>query len=110
FFDLGSSSTIVELNVNLRTTDNWLRLLDGRFSQLKSISVVIDLIDTPSLNVDNTVEILLLKLSYLPMPTPAEEYDHVILPLLRQMSNLETLILNLKVENRPEFIDGAHLY
>ncbi|CAF5099782.1 unnamed protein product, partial [Rotaria magnacalcarata] len=48
-----SSSTIAELNVNLRTTDDWFRLLDGRFSQLKSLSVVTDLIDTPSLSIDN---------------------------------------------------------
>ena len=31
------------------------------------------------------------------------------MPLLRRMENLETLMLFLLVENRPEFIDDVHL-
>ena len=33
----------------------------------------------------------------------------MILPLLRRMPNMEKLTLILFVENRPNFIDGAHL-
>jgi hypothetical protein len=40
----------------------------------------------------------------------AEEYDNVIVPLLRQMVNLGKLGLCLHVENRSKFIDSADLY
>ncbi|CAM4791457.1 unnamed protein product [Rotaria magnacalcarata] len=76
------------LNVNLRTTDDWFRLLDGRFSQLKSLSVVTDLIDTPSLSIDNPNIVSNLTSFVLVSAMPTEEYDHFILSLLRKMSNL----------------------
>ncbi|CAF5017027.1 unnamed protein product [Rotaria sp. Silwood1] len=41
---------------------------------------------------------------------PTEEYDNVIVPMLRRMSNLKELYLYLHVENRPEFIDDVHIY
>ena len=37
------------------------------------------------------------------------EYDDQIVPLLRQMSQLEKLILSLYIHNRTSFIDGIHL-
>jgi len=51
-----SSSTIVQLVVNVRTIDDCLRLLDGRFNQMKTLIVTIEFIETPSLNIDNQVE------------------------------------------------------
>jgi len=40
---------------------------------------------------------------------PTSEYDNQILPLLRQMSQLEKLTLSLQVHLRISFIDGTHL-
>jgi hypothetical protein len=51
-----SSSTIVQLVVNVRTIDDCLRLLDGRFNQMKTLLVTIEFIEAPSLNIDNQVE------------------------------------------------------
>ncbi|CAF4587975.1 unnamed protein product, partial [Rotaria magnacalcarata] len=42
-----SSSIIIKLEVNVRTIDDCLRLLDGRFNQRKIMNVIIDSIDTP---------------------------------------------------------------
>ncbi|CAF2170363.1 unnamed protein product [Rotaria magnacalcarata] len=42
-----SSSIIIKLEVNARTIDDCLRLLDGRFNQRKIMNVIIDSIDTP---------------------------------------------------------------
>jgi hypothetical protein len=50
-----SSSTIVQLVVNVRTIDDCLRLLDGRFNQMKTLIVTIEFIEAPSLNIDNQV-------------------------------------------------------
>ena len=51
-----SSSIIIELNVNVRTIDDCLRLLDGRFNQMKTFIVNVDSIEVSPLNIDNQVE------------------------------------------------------
>ncbi|CAF0953718.1 unnamed protein product [Adineta steineri] len=105
-----SSSILIELDVNVDTIDDCLRLLDGRFNQMKSFIVKIDSIDAPLLNIDNKINLLNLTTFFLSCSQPTEAYDEVILPLLRRMTNMEKLTLVLFVENRPDFIDGAHLY
>ncbi|CAF3200736.1 unnamed protein product [Rotaria socialis] len=105
-----SSSTIVKLDVNVRTIDDCLRLLDGRFNQMKILNVKIDSIDTPLLNIDSQYILPNLTTFFLSTSNPTKQYDNVIVPLLRRMTNLKTLVLVLMVENRPNFIDGAHLH
>ncbi|CAF2784484.1 unnamed protein product [Rotaria sp. Silwood2] len=105
-----SSSSIVELNVNVNTIDDCLRLLDGRFNQMKTLNVTVDSIKAPSLNIANQNSLPNLTTFSLMPAMPTEEYDNVIVPLLRRMPNMEELILCLNVENRSKFIDGAVLY
>ncbi|CAF3579739.1 unnamed protein product [Rotaria socialis] len=104
-----SSSTIIKLEVNVRTIDDCLRLLDGRFNQMKILNVIIDSIDTPLLNIDSQYILPNLTTFCLTTRNPTQEYDNVIVPLLRRMEHLETLMLFLLVGNRPEFIDDVHL-
>ncbi|CAF3288350.1 unnamed protein product [Rotaria socialis] len=103
------SSTIIKLEVNVRTIDDCLRLLDGRFNQTKILNVIIDSIDTPLLNINSQYILPNLTTFFLTTRNPTEEYDNAIVPLLRRMENLETLMLFLLVGNRPKFIDDVHL-
>ncbi|CAF0885336.1 unnamed protein product [Rotaria sordida] len=48
-----SSSIIIELNINVHTIDDCLRLLDGRSNQMKTLIVTVDSIEAPSLHIDN---------------------------------------------------------
>ncbi|CAF1229033.1 unnamed protein product [Rotaria magnacalcarata] len=105
-----SLSTIVKLYVNVRTIDDCLRLLDGRFNQMKILNVIIDSIDTPLLNIDSQYILPNLTKFFFSVCNSTVEYDNVIVPLLRRMTNLETLVLFLLIENRPKFIDGVHLH
>ena len=58
-----SSSIIVELNVNVLTINDYLRLLDGRFDQMKTFIVKVDFIKVSSLNnIDNEVMIFSSKM------------------------------------------------
>ena len=50
-----SSSILIELTVKVRTIKDCLRLLDGRFNQMKAYNVTIGSIETSSLNIDNQV-------------------------------------------------------
>ncbi|CAF5215748.1 unnamed protein product, partial [Rotaria magnacalcarata] len=104
-----SSSTIIKLDVNVRTIDDCLRLLDGRFNQMKILNIIIDSIDTSLLNIDNQYILSNLTAFCLTTRNHTQEYDNVIVPLLRRMENLETLMLFLLVGNRTEFIDDVHL-
>ncbi|CAF1058471.1 unnamed protein product [Rotaria sordida] len=105
-----SSSIIVELNVNVNTIDDCLRLLDGRFSQMKILNITIDSIEATSLNIANQNSLPNLTTFGLFSTMPTEEYDNLIVPLLRRMPNIEELTLCLDVENRSKFIDGAVLH
>src|SRR5689334_1034272 len=51
-----SSSILIELHVNVHTIDDCLRLLDGRFNQMKTFYVKIDSIDAPLFDIDNKVQ------------------------------------------------------
>ena len=57
-----SSSILIELHANVRTLDDCLRLLDGRFNQMKSFIVKIKSIGGSSNNIDNTVNNLSIKM------------------------------------------------
>jgi hypothetical protein len=56
-----SSSILIELHVNVNTIDDCLRLLDGRFSEMKSFSVKIQF-GGSSNNINNTVNNLSIKM------------------------------------------------
>ncbi|CAF2713309.1 unnamed protein product [Rotaria sp. Silwood2] len=105
------SSSIVYLNVSVRNFDDCLCLLDGRLSQLYTLIVKVYLIQNTSMIINNTKTLSNLKCFSLISfrRTIAIEYDNQILPLLRQMSQLEKLTLYLIVRNRISFIDGTHL-
>ncbi len=50
-----SSLILIELDVNVHTIDDYLRLLDGSFNQMESFKDKIDSIDAPLSNIDNKV-------------------------------------------------------
>ncbi|CAF1088512.1 unnamed protein product [Rotaria magnacalcarata] len=105
-----SSSTITALNIKVRTIDDCLCLLGGRFNQMKTLIIDIKSIEDSILNIDNKSNLPNLTTFFLSSLSPTEEYDNLIVPMLRRMSNIQKLGLYLQVENRPEFIDGTDLY
>ncbi|CAF4075465.1 unnamed protein product [Rotaria sordida] len=90
--------------------DDCLCLLDGRLSQLHTFIVKVGTINNTSKIMNKNTRILFnLKCFSLISCSTTIEYDNQIVPLLRQMSQLETLTLSLIVCNRTSFIDGTHL-
>ncbi|CAF4212839.1 unnamed protein product [Rotaria sp. Silwood2] len=104
------SLNIVYLNVIVDGFDDCLCLLDGRLSQLHTFIVKVGTINNTSKIMNKNTRILFnLKYFSLISCSTTIEYDNQIVPLLRQMSQLEKLTLSLIVRNRTSFIDGTHL-
>ncbi|CAF4100424.1 unnamed protein product [Rotaria sordida] len=105
--------------------DDCLCLLDGRLSQLHTFIITLDYIydtmnimDRRSLNIshdslmiiNNLNTLLKLNCFSLYVRFSTYEFDSLVVPLLRRMSNLEKLTLSLHVSKRNSFIDGTYLH
>ncbi|CAF1150043.1 unnamed protein product [Rotaria sordida] len=113
FIDLVSTtcypSNIIHLNVRVRNFNDCLCLLDGRLYQLQTFIVEVDKINTTSMTINHSRILSNLKCFSLTSYRRTCNYDNQIVPLLRQMSQLEKLTLSLIVRGRISFIDGNHL-
>ncbi|CAF3930454.1 unnamed protein product [Rotaria sordida] len=69
-----SSSIIIELNINVRTIDDCLRLLDGRFNQMKTLIVTVNSIEAPSLHIDNQDNLSNLTTFFFILCSPTENF------------------------------------
>ncbi|CAM4821197.1 unnamed protein product [Rotaria magnacalcarata] len=103
------SSNIVHLNVRVYNFNDCLCLLDGDLSQLHTFIVQVDTIYNTSMIINNMKTVSTLKHFSLTSYRRTREYDNKILPLLRQMLQLEKLTLSLRVCSRTSLIDGTHL-
>ncbi|CAF3292014.1 unnamed protein product [Rotaria sp. Silwood2] len=104
------SSSISYLNVTVQYFNDCLCLLDGRFTQLYTVIVKVEIIKNSSQIINNKKIVSNLKCFSLFSLYETTEYDSQIVPLLQQMSQLEKLTLSLCVTNRTSFIDGTQLY
>ncbi|CAF0789895.1 unnamed protein product [Adineta steineri] len=106
-----SSPILTHLYINVQDFDDCLFLLDGRLSKLTTLCIVVYHMDTLEKIVHNMDKLLNLKCFSLKSSYPFQEYDKIVL-LLRRMSNLEKLTLNISVYNRNrtiDVIDGTHV-
>ncbi|CAF1247349.1 unnamed protein product, partial [Rotaria sordida] len=119
------SSNIVHLRIKMHNFDDCLYLLDDRLSQLHTFIITLDYIydmmnfmrrrplniRDDSLKIINNLNTLLkLRCFSLYVYFSTNEFDNLIVPLLRRMSNLEKLTLSLRVRGRNSFIDGTYLH
>ncbi|CAF1083417.1 unnamed protein product [Adineta steineri] len=114
-FDLSSinakSSTLTTLKINVKTFDNCLYLLDGRFNCLSTLIIYVEIISSTSGTIDNIKKLPKLKHFSLLTYRHIFLYDDLIIPLLQRMINLEELILYLSIiRNNKNYIDGNQLY
>ncbi|CAF0770577.1 unnamed protein product [Adineta steineri] len=104
-----SSPILTHLNINVETFDDCFYLLDGRLRKLTTLCVDAYHMDTFEEIVHNMNKKLLnLKCFALKSSYPFQKYDIIVL-LLRQMSNLEKLTLNISMEGRNDIIDGNYV-
>ncbi|CAF3872857.1 unnamed protein product [Rotaria sp. Silwood1] len=104
------SSTIYKLCIHVMYYDDVFALLDGRLNQLNTLNVVIINEECNATNVYKMNNLPDLKCFYLQYDCLSDIYDSQILPLLRRMSNIESLNLYLTIDNQTTFIDGEHIY
>ncbi|CAF1636461.1 unnamed protein product [Adineta ricciae] len=90
-----NSSTLTKLNIELKTFDDYLFLLDGRFPSLSHYIVYIDVISSNLPSIDNRTYV----------------YDDLLVPFRQRMLNLEELHLSVSVAKRDAstVVDGNHL-
>ncbi|CAF4659972.1 unnamed protein product [Rotaria socialis] len=103
------SSSIVHLNLKVKTFNDCLWLLNGHLSQLHTLVVHVEHIHNTSNIINNRKTVSNLKCFSLTSFSITLEYDNQIIPLLHHMSQLEKLTLSLYVDGRTSFIDGTHL-
>ncbi|CAF3340005.1 unnamed protein product [Rotaria sp. Silwood2] len=103
------SSSIVHLNLKVKTFNDCLWLLNGHLSQLHTLVVHVEHIHNTSEIINNKKTVSNLKCFSLTSFSITLEYDNQIIPLLHHMSQLEKLTLSFYVHGRTSFIDGAHL-
>ncbi|CAF3664120.1 unnamed protein product [Rotaria sp. Silwood1] len=90
--------------------DDCLCLLNGRLYQMKTFIVTVDhFLPVMSNNINYTKGLHNLKCFSLMSRSEIFTYDNQIVPLLRQMTQLEKLTLSLNVYQRTTFIEGTHL-
>ncbi|CAF1219115.1 unnamed protein product [Adineta steineri] len=102
------SSTLLKLIISVRSFDDCLHLLDGRFDQLHTLYVDLAYICRPY-EIENQGDLATLKCFSLSCNDVTDDYDKTILPLFYRMSNLEELDLCLKVHVENTHIDGNYL-
>ncbi|CAF1346940.1 unnamed protein product, partial [Rotaria sordida] len=104
------SSSLTKLKINVKTFDDCLYLLDGRFDCLSTLIIYVTKISFTSSNIDNTKKLPKLKSFSLTSITYTLVYDMCIIPLLRRMINLEELILYLSlIRFDSTYVDGIQL-
>ncbi|CAM4798896.1 unnamed protein product [Rotaria magnacalcarata] len=103
-----SSSILTELCINTNNFDDCLALLDGRLKQLTSLILQVNYIykTSTSYNMDPLPNLECFSLTCY---KSTEDYDSVVLPLLRRMSHLKELNLYIYISAGPTFIAGTHL-
>ncbi|CAF2723094.1 unnamed protein product [Rotaria sp. Silwood2] len=114
-FDLSStnfkSSTLTVLKIYVKTFDDCLYLLDGRFIFLSTLIIKIRTIQETSGTIDNTIKLPKLKQFSLKTYPHILLYDSLIIPLLQRMINLENLKLYISIiRSNRNYIDGNQLY
>ncbi|CAF0807461.1 unnamed protein product [Adineta steineri] len=103
-----SSSILTHLYINVQNLNDCFYVLDGRLKKLTTLCVNVYHMDTFEEIVHNMDELLNLKCFSLKSFRSFEQYDTLVL-LLRRMSNLEKLTLNISVYDRNRVIDGANV-
>ncbi|CAF3724798.1 unnamed protein product [Rotaria sp. Silwood1] len=105
------SSILTTLKINVKTFDDCLYLLDGRFNCLSTLIIDVKIIADTLGTIDNTKKLPTLKHFSLTSHPHILLYDNLIIPLLRRMINLEHLILYLSIiRSNKNYIDGIQLY
>ncbi|CAF4540424.1 unnamed protein product [Rotaria sp. Silwood2] len=85
--------------------------LDGRFICLSTLIINIETISISISDIEKMKQLSKLKCFSLSSIKPTIYYDELIVPLLRQMSNLEELTLFLIIKRfNSTYIDGIQLY
>ncbi|CAF4091213.1 unnamed protein product [Rotaria sordida] len=109
------SSTLTVLCIHVGTFKDCLLILDGRLKQLTTFNVQIYYIDYPS-KVSNIDKLQHLKCFSLVSFKATYKYNELIVPLLRRMTHLEKLTLNIcintsneSIDETSQFVDGTHL-
>ncbi|CAF0798981.1 unnamed protein product [Adineta steineri] len=102
-----SSPILTHLYINVETLDDCFYLLDGRLRKLTTLCVNVHHMDTFS-GYGHNINKKLLNLKYFALKSSYafQKYDIIVL-LLRRMSNLEKLTLNISMEGRNSIIDGS---
>ncbi|CAF3001057.1 unnamed protein product [Rotaria sp. Silwood2] len=104
-----SSSTICKLCVHVNRFEDCLALLDGRLKQLTTFIVTIENHDyRTSINYKKD-SLPNLKYFSLKCHCTTKKYDTQIVPLIRRISNLKELTLNIQIEHRTRFVDGTQI-
>ncbi|CAF4026312.1 unnamed protein product [Rotaria sordida] len=113
FVDLPSntfiSSNLTKLRITVDSFGDCLRLLDGRLNQLSTfIVIIVNVKDSSSMEFNSNV-LQNLKRFSLTYESLTNEYDNQLVPLLRQMCNLQDLTLYIQIKKRNRFVDGIQL-
>ncbi|CAF1125301.1 unnamed protein product [Rotaria sordida] len=113
FVDLPSntfvSSNLTKLRITVDSFGDCLRLLDGRLNQLSTfIVIIVNVKDSSSMEFNSNV-LQNLKRFSLTYESLTNEYDNQVVPLLRQMCNLQDLTLYIQIKKRNRFVDGIQL-
>ncbi|CAF1370589.1 unnamed protein product [Rotaria sordida] len=103
-------STLIKLRIQLSTLADCLHLLDGPFVCLSTLIITVTF-TFHTTEYKNPTKIPKLKYFSLTALNRVEDYDDLIVPLLRRMINLEELKLYLSVDRSySNYIDGIQLY
>ncbi|CAF3941901.1 unnamed protein product, partial [Rotaria sp. Silwood1] len=113
FVDLPSntfvSSNLTKLRITVDSFGDCLRLLDGRLNQLSTFIVIIVNVKDSSSTEFNSNVLQNLKRFSLTYESLTNEYDNQVVPLLRQMCNLQDLTLYIQIKERNRLVDGIQL-
>ncbi|CAF4621880.1 unnamed protein product [Rotaria socialis] len=104
-------STLTNLTIKVNSFDECLYLLNGCLQFLSTLIIRIKKISRPSSNINNTEKLVKLKCFSLVGEQYSYFYDKLVVPLLRQMLNLEELSLQLSaIRAERSYIDDNQLY
>ncbi|CAF2820108.1 unnamed protein product [Rotaria sp. Silwood2] len=105
------SSILTKLTINVNTFDDCLYHLDGLFIRLSTLIIDIEKISISISDVEKMKQLSKLKYFSLTSMKTTIFYDDQVVPLLRQMSNLEELTLFLIIKRLDStYINGIQLY
>ncbi|CAF1370841.1 unnamed protein product [Rotaria sordida] len=111
YFNLDIQSNNTKSFESVNNFDDCLYLLDGRFNRLSTLIIDIEEISISIATIENLKQLSKLKCFSLISIEQTRFYDDQIVPLIRQMSNLEELTLFLIIKRYDSsYIDGIQLY